>query len=140
LTSQKHDFLQKSNKGSTLNPKENLIEMKKKEFINKGRPKKLEPKSIYITSSFTEKEFGIICEKAIQMGITKSEYVSKMTILGKIIDTYSPAQKELVLKLINISNNLNQLAKAANTVGFNQVVIEVDELLKQIRKLINEGR
>jgi hypothetical protein len=114
--------------------------MKKEEFINKGRPKSLEPKSQYITASFTEKEFGIIYEKALLLGITKSEFVSKMTILGKIIDTYSPAQKELILRLINISNNLNQLAKAANTVGFVQVVIEVDELLKHIRKLINEGR
>lgn len=114
--------------------------MKKTEFINKGRPKSLEPKSHYITASFTEKDFGNICEKAILLGITKSEYVSKMTILGKIIDTYSPAQKDLVLRLINISNNLNQLAKAANTVGFQTFVIEVDGLLKYIRKLINEGR
>jgi hypothetical protein len=114
--------------------------MKKTEFINKGRPKSIEPKSQYITASFTEKQFEIFCEKAVILGITKSEYVSKMTILGKIIDTYSPAQKELVLRLINISNNLNQLAKAANTVGFQKVVIEVDELLKHIRKLINEGR
>lgn len=114
--------------------------MKKEEFINKGRPKKLEPKSQYITASFTEKEFGAICKKALLLGITKSEYVSKMTILGKIIDTYSPAQKDLVLRLINISNNLNQLAKAANTVGFKQVVVEVHNLLAHIRKLINDGR
>jgi hypothetical protein len=114
--------------------------MKKDSFINKGRPKSLEPKSHYITASFTEKEFGVIGEKAILMGITKSEYVSKMTIIGKIMDTYSPAHKELVLRLINISNNLNQLAKAANTVGYKQVVIDVDEFLKHIRKLINEGQ
>jgi Bacterial mobilisation protein (MobC) len=114
--------------------------MKKTEFINKGRPKSLEPKSQYITASFTEKEFGIICENAMLLGITKSEYVSQMTIMGKIIDTYSLAQKDLVLRLINISNNLNQLAKAANTVGFVKVVIEVDELLKHIRNLINAGR
>jgi Bacterial mobilisation protein (MobC) len=114
--------------------------MKKDSFINKGRPKSIEPKSQYITASFTEKEFIIIAEKAMLLGITKSAYVSKMAIIGKIMDTYSPAQKDLVLRLINISNNLNQLAKAANTVGFKQVVIEIDELLKHIRKLINEGR
>ncbi len=105
-----------------------------------ARPKKLDKKSGKITSRFTVNEFEFIMESSRKLGITKSEYVSKMTIIGKIIDTYSPAQKELVLRLINISNNLNQIAKAANTVGFKQVVLEVDGLLVQIRKLINSGR
>ncbi len=105
-----------------------------------GRPKKANKKIERITGRFTLKEFQEIIENAEKLGITKSEYVSKMTILGQIIDTYSPAQKELVLRLINISNNLNQLAKAANTVGFKQVVIEVDLLLVHIRKLIDDGR
>jgi Bacterial mobilisation protein (MobC) len=114
--------------------------MKRGEKIIGGRPKKLDKKIERITGRFTKNEFEIIMESSKTLGITKSEYVSKMTIIGKIIDTYSPAQKELVLRLINISNNLNQIAKAANTVGFKQVVIEVDELLFDIRKLINEGR
>lgn len=83
---------------------------------------------------------GKINVNATQLGITKSTCVSKMTIIGKIIAIYSPAQKDLVLKLINISNNFNQLAKAVNTVGFKQVVVEVDELLKHMRNLINDGR
>ena len=114
--------------------------MKRGEKIIGGRPKKLDKKTERITGRFTKNEFEIIMESAKTLGITKSEYVSKMTIIGKIIDTYSPAQKDLVLRLINISNNLNQLAKAANTVGFNQVVFEVDGLLKHIRNLINAGR
>ena len=114
--------------------------MKRGKQIIGGRPKKLDKKTERITGRFTLKEFELIMEKAMVLGITKSEYISKMTIIGKIIDTYSPAQKELVLRLINISNNLNQLAKAANTAGFKQVVLEVDGLLVQIRKLINAGR
>ena len=114
--------------------------MEKNHKIVGGRPKALNPKEFYITASFTKSEKEKITQNAILLGITKSEYVSKMTIIGKIIDTYSPAQKELVLRLINISNNLNQIAKAANTVGFKQVVVEVDELLKNIRNLIKAGR
>jgi Bacterial mobilisation protein (MobC) len=114
--------------------------MKNTKKIIEGSPRKLDKKSERITGRFTINEFEIIIVNAKTLGITKSEYVSQMTIVGKIIDTFSPAQKDLVLRLINISNNLNQLAKAANTVGFIQVVIEVDELLKHIRKLINEGR
>ncbi len=114
--------------------------MERNHKIVGGRPKVLDPKEFYITASFTKNEWGTINVNASRLGITKSEYVSKMTIIGKIIDTYSPAQKDLVLRLINISNNLNQLAKAANTVGFKQVVVEVDELLKHVRNLINAGR
>ncbi|MES2796575.1 MAG: plasmid mobilization relaxosome protein MobC [Bacteroidota bacterium] len=114
--------------------------MEKNLKIIGGRPKVLNPKEFYITASFTKNEWEKINENAVRLGITKSEYVSKMTIIGKIIDTYSPAQKDLVLRLINISNNLNQLAKAANTAGFKQVVIEVDSLLLHVRKLIDLGR
>jgi Bacterial mobilisation protein (MobC) len=114
--------------------------MEKNHKIVGGRPKALNPKEFYITASFTKNELEKINENAVRLGITKSEYVSKMTIIGEIIDTYSPAQKDLVLRLINISNNLNQLAKAANTVGFKQVVVEVDGLLKHVRNLINSGR
>jgi 2-hydroxy-3-keto-5-methylthiopentenyl-1-phosphate phosphatase len=117
-----------------------IVNMERNRKIIGGRPKVLNPKELYITASFTRNEWEKINENAVRQGITKSQYVSKMTIIGKIIDTYSPAQKELVLRLINISNNLNQIAKAANTVGFKQVVIEVDELLKHIRNLINSGR
>jgi Bacterial mobilisation protein (MobC) len=114
--------------------------MEKNHKIVGGRPKALNPKEYYIMASFTKNEWDKINVNSILLGITKSEYVSKMTIIGKIIDTYSPAQKELVLRLINISNNLNQIAKAANTFGFKQVVVEVDGLLKHIRNLINSGR
>ncbi len=114
--------------------------MEKNLKIIGGRPKVLNPKEFYITASFTKNEWEIVNENAVRLGITKSQYVSKMTLVGKIIDTYSPVQKDLVLRLINISNNLNQLAKVANTVGFKQVVVEVDPLLVQIRKLIDLGR
>ena len=114
--------------------------MEKNHKIVGGRPKASNPKEFDTMASFTKGEIEKITQNAIQLGITKSEYVSKMTINRKIIDTYSPAQKDLVMRLINIFNNLNQIAKAANTVGFKQVVIEVDELLKNIRNLIKAGR
>lgn len=116
------------------------MEKEKRQFSKGGRPKAIYKKAIKITGRFTQKEFELVAEKVKYLGMTKSQYISKMAVEGKIIDTYAPAQKELVLRLINISNNLNQLAKAANTVGFKQVVIEVDGLLVQIRKLINAGR
>lgn len=116
------------------------MEQKKEKIVTGGRPKSLDRKSFKITGRFTEAEFTQIVEKSHYLGTTKSQFISKMALEGKIIDTYAPAQKALVLRLINISNNLNQLAKAANTVGFLQVVIEVDAILVQIRQLINLGR
>ena len=69
--------------------------MEKISKIVDGRPKVLNPKEFYITVSFNKNEWEKINENSIRLGITKSEYVSKMTIIGKIIDTYSRAQKDL---------------------------------------------
>ena len=99
-----------------------------------------EPKSIRITIRFTKQEMELLGSAAKKMGLNKSRYISKMALEGKIIDTYSPAQKALVLKLINISNNLNQLAKVAHTAGILPIVTEIDSLLVHIRKIINSGR
>jgi hypothetical protein len=55
--------------------------MEKNLKIIGGRPKVSNPKEFYITASFTKSEIEKITQNAIQLGITKSEYVSKMTII-----------------------------------------------------------
>lgn len=105
-----------------------------------GRPQVDQPKSCRITGTFTEQELGLIKIKAHALGITRSEYVSKMAIGGKIIDTYSPDQKDLARKLIALGNNINQLVKLAHVGGLNSVALEATEIFKEVRNLINQGR
>lgn len=112
----------------------------KEEKRKGGRPKSAQPRVFYITCSFTQHQIDCIIDGAKTLGISKSEYVAQMALEGKILDTYSPAQRALVLRLVNISNNLNQLAKLAHTAGIMPMVMEIDSLLVQIRKLIRAGQ
>lgn len=114
--------------------------MEKKERKKAGRPELSQPKSMQIKGSFTAQEYKIIKTKADSLAITPGQYISKMAIAGKIADTYSPEQKERVWKLVNLTNNMNQLAKVANSAGINSIVLQIDELLLDIRKIIKEGR
>ena len=110
-------------------------------IINKGgRPQVEQPKSCRITGTFTEQELGLIKTKAHALGITRSEYVSMMANKGKIVDTFSSSQKDLIKKLIGLNNNINQIAKLAHTSGINSMVLQADEILREINTLIKQGR
>lgn len=110
-------------------------------IINKGgRPQLEQAKSCRITGTFTEQELGLIKTKAHALGITRSEYVSMMANKGKIVDTFSSSQKDLIRKLIGLNNNINQIAKLAHTAGINSMVLQADEVLREINTLIKQGR
>ncbi len=76
----------------------------------------------------TAAELAKIEEGAKILAINKSRYIARMAAEGKIIDTYSPRQRTLVISLIGIANNLNQMAKVAHTAGIMPIVAEIDEL------------
>jgi Bacterial mobilisation protein (MobC) len=123
--------------------KKTIIYKNNMEFIiqNKGgRPILDLPRNKQIKGSFTENDYGKILIIANELGLKPGEYVSQIALTGRIIDTYSPAQKEAVRKLIGMSNNLNQIAKLAHTAGLNLIVLELDELIDGIGILIEKGR
>jgi Bacterial mobilisation protein (MobC) len=105
-----------------------------------GRPSLDLPRNKQIKGSFTENDYGKILILANELGLKPGEYVSQIAITGKIIDTYSPKQREVVRKLIGMSNNLNQIAKVANTTGIRLMVIQIDELIQEIGQIIEKGR
>lgn len=105
-----------------------------------GRPQVEQPKSCRITGTFTDQELGLIKIKAHALGITRSEYVSKMANMGKIVDTFSTEQKDTIRKLVVLNNNINQIAKLAHTAGINSMVLQADEILREINTLIKQGR
>ena len=114
--------------------------MEEKVKIKGGRPQLDRPKSCTITGAFTDLEFGLIKVNADALGITRSEYVSMMANKGKVIDTFSPDQRKVVTDLIRMQNNINQLAKLAHTGGIGSMAIQLDDLIKKIRALIEIGR
>ena len=110
-------------------------------IINKGgRPQVEQPKSCRITGTFTEQELGLIKIKAHALGITRSEYVSMMANKGKVVDVFSPEQRKTVTDLIGIKNNINQLAKLAHVGGIGSMANQLNDLIKYVRILIENGR
>ena len=105
-----------------------------------GRPTSENPKRWQINGSFTEQEFSEIIAKAKKLAISPSQYISKISLSGKIIDNFSPEHRATIRSLIGMSNNLNQIAKLAHTAGLNLIVLELDELIDGIGKLIEKGR
>ena len=105
-----------------------------------GRPSLDLPRIKQIKGSFTENDYGKILILANKLGLKPGEFLSRIAVTGKILDTYSPKQREAVRKLIGMSNNLNQIAKVANTAGIRLMVIQLDELIKEIGHIIEKGR
>ena len=105
-----------------------------------GRPSLDLPRNKQIKGSFTENDYGKILIIANELGLKPGEYISQIALSGRIIDTYSPSQKQAVRKLIGMSNNLNQIAKIANTTGIRLMVIQIDELIQEIGEIIKKGR
>ena len=123
--------------------KKTIIYKNKMDFIEqnkRGRPSLDLPRNKQIKGSFTENDYGKILIIANELGLKPGEYISQIALSGRIIDTYSPSQKEAVRKLIGMSNNLNQIAKIANTTGIRLMVIQIDELIQEIGEIIKKGR
>lgn len=105
-----------------------------------GRPTSDNPKSWQINGSFTEQEFSEIAAKAKKMDISPSQYISKISLSGKIIDNFSPEHRTTIRGLIGMCNNLNQIAKVANQAGIRLMVVQLDNLIKEIGQIIEKGR
>lgn len=115
------------------------MENKKRNKPRKGRPAKEKAKlSTSINLKLTESDFNLVREKAEKLGIKATQYVREIVLKGKVINRFSLEELALVRKLTGMANNLNQIAKQANTSGFSLVSIEVAHIAVQIKDLVND--
>lgn len=87
----------------------------------------------------SERERREIEEKAAATGMTPSAYIRTMALDGGNVDTTSHEDRQkLMYELSTIGNNINQIARMANTNVFisKSDVQEVNEQLKQIQRLL----
>ena len=78
-------------------------------------------------------------QKAAATGMTPSAYIRTMALDGGNVDTTSHEDRQkLMYELSTIGNNINQIARMANTNVFisKSDVQEVNEQLKQIQRLL----
>ncbi len=87
-----------------------------------GRPRKLpeELRTYIYQVGLTKHENNIICERAESVGLPPHELIRKLT-LNQRVNTVPMVNREALVELNKIGNNLNQLTKAANSGALPQV-------------------
>ena len=109
------------------------------EALRRGRPAKEKAKlSTSINLKLTEADFNKLKEKAEKLGLKATQYAREMVLKGSVKSRFSLEELDLMRKLSGIANNLNQIAKRANQVGFHHVGNEVLVVLEWIKALFND--
>lgn len=103
-----------------------------------GRPPldKIEKRTEILSFKCTVLERHIINGKAMTAGVTLGEYIRNTAINGNITTRLTPEDIKLIRSLSGMANNLNQLAKNANTFGYAAESESVSELADEIDKII----
>ena len=103
----------------------------------KGAPGKLKRGT---TVKMATEDYYLLKSKARAAGVSASEFIRGCIREGGVRERLSKEHGDLVRKLCGMANNLNQLARKANTEGYTSVyvpcrtlVIEMDNLINKIR-------
>lgn len=108
-----------------------------------GRPPKpdSERRRFLVTIKLNESEYNHLVLSAKSAGIDRSEYARQAIRKGKIRSRLTLEMMDLIRKLCGMANNLNQIARQANTTGYDSIHSEyfnlahrIDDLLNQIRR------
>jgi len=113
------------------------MENKKKDKTQRGRPVKEKAKlTNSINLKLTEADFSTIKEKAEKLGMKATQYAREMTLKGGVKSRFTLEELDLMRKLAGMANNLNQIAKQANTYGYLNTALDVMMVLEQLKKLL----
>lgn len=109
--------------------------MMKKSTKNTAK-KKLKDKVISARISLLE--YQAIKKRAKDAGVSLSKFVRSVLLTGKVVQRISKSDADILRKLSGEANNLNQLARTANTEGFKNVASDVINLRGIIVRIINQ--
>ncbi len=104
-----------------------------------GRPKSRQAPRTKMSIRVSERERRHIEEKAMATGLAASAYIRTMALDGGNVDTtIHEDRQKLMHELSAIGNNINQIARMANTNLFisKSDVQDVKEQLRQIQRLL----
>lgn len=113
------------------------MENRKNRKPKRGRPvKEKEKLTTSINLKLTEKDFNAIRQKAEKLGMKATQYAREMTLKGGVKSRFTLEELDLMRKLAGMANNLNQIAKQANTYGYSNTALDVMMVLEQLKKLL----
>ena len=111
------------------------MRMKKKKG---GRPSKKLKRELRVTVRFSRLEHYILQQKATKAGMNVSEFIRPAAIYGKVIARQTEEERYFTRQLVGMANNLNQMAKLANTEGITSIRLLSESCLQQVHGLINK--
>jgi len=116
------------------------MENKTENTTKRGRPAKEKSKLNYsINLKLTEKDFLSVKEKAEKIGMKPTQYAREMTLKGTVKSRYTIEELEQMRKISGIANNLNQLARQANSSGYPIVALEMIKFIGEIKKMLHDS-
>ncbi len=109
----------------------------KNRHIN-GRPTLIEidKKSYFARVRLTAEDYFLVKAKAREAGMNMSEYIRSALQKSEVRQRLSPEHNRLILSLTVMGNNLNQLAKRANQVGYLAVDLRVKKMINDLDEVI----
>ena len=114
--------------------------MKNIKYTKGGRPsKKTHEKLKYqiCLKLNTEEEFRLraLCKEA---NLSKQDYIRQCIVYSVVVQRMTPEIADLIRKLAGMANNLNQIAKKANQMGYVEIRTEYLYLAENIDIVINQ--
>ena len=113
---------------------------KKRREWKGGRPAKIIKRKLVIGVRLTPDEHFIIKQKAGKAGISISRFLRETGLRGEVKERLSEEDRQIVLHIIGMSNNLNQLAKLAHQQGLLSVILLFENYRDKLDGLLNRVR
>ncbi len=105
-----------------------------------GRPKKssVTRKDKTIAVCFSEPELYAIRHRATKANLPLSVYCHDAILTGEIKEPLKKEELDMLRRLSNMGNNLNQLTKIAKFLGVKRLEQEAENIFSQIQNIINK--
>ena len=103
-----------------------------------GRPKKsaTEKKSYKVTVKLATAEYYSLKSKAKEASDTISNFIRNAILRSEVKQRLDATHLRHILQLTGMANNLNQIARKANSVGYLKAKMESETLAKSIDNII----
>ena len=110
------------------------------QFNKGGRPRKLagEKKNYKVTVKMSTLEYYALKGKAKKVGVSLSEFIRNSIMTTSVVQRLTPETNAEIRKLSGMANNLNQITRKANALGYDHIRTEYLFLADKIDRLINK--
>lgn len=110
------------------------------EFNKGGRPRKkaVDKMNYKVTVKMSTVEYYTLKSKVKEADVSISEFVRSSIKKSSVVQRLTPEMHDEIRKLTGMANNLNQIARKANALGYDHVRTEYLFLANKIDRLLDK--